>query len=146
MILFIIWSIKFNFNIFSKLIYDLMCFKFLMCVSHSALCRLATSFSTFSISLFQVKLVNLCEVHLIFPDIEHQLQENILHHFLHYSFLWNLHQIEKYLRSTPNLFITTIWIIYISILTIWRFFIFTIIFNVFVISFCISINIVTYST
>ena len=31
-------------------------------------------------------MVNHYEVHVIFQDIEHQLQENILHHFLHYSF------------------------------------------------------------
>ena len=49
-----------------------------------SLCRLVISFSTFSI-FFQVKMVNHYEVRVIFQDIEHQ--ENIIHHFLHYSFL-----------------------------------------------------------
>ena len=34
-----------------------------------------------------VKIVNHYKVHLNFQDIEHQLQENILYHFFHYSFL-----------------------------------------------------------
>ena len=32
-------------------------------------------------------MVNHYEVHVTFEDIEHQLQENIFHHFVHYSFL-----------------------------------------------------------
>ena len=47
-------------------------------------------------------MVNHYEVDVIFQDIEHQLQESILHHFLHYSFLRNLYLIEKYLQSTQN--------------------------------------------
>ena len=31
-------------------------------------------------------MVNHHEVHVIFQDTEHQLQENTFHHFLHYSF------------------------------------------------------------
>ena len=31
-------------------------------------------------------MVNHDEVHVLFQDIDHQLQENILHHFLHFSF------------------------------------------------------------
>ena len=34
-----------------------------------------------------VKMVNHYEVHVISQDTEHQVQENILHHFLHYKFL-----------------------------------------------------------
>ena len=41
-------------------------------------------------------MVNQSEVHVIFQDTEYQLQENILHHFLDYSFLWNRHEIDKY--------------------------------------------------
>ena len=33
-----------------------------------------------------MKMVNHREGHVIFEDIEHQLQENILHDLLHYSF------------------------------------------------------------
>ena len=29
-------------------------------------------------------MVNHCEGHVIFQDIEHQVQENVLHQFLHY--------------------------------------------------------------
>ena len=42
----------------------------------------------FQLSLFQVKLVGDCVSHIIFRDIGHQLQENILHHC---SFLRNLY-------------------------------------------------------
>ena len=40
---------------------------------------MATSFSTFS--SFH------CEGHVIFEDVEHQLKENIPHHYLHCNFL-----------------------------------------------------------
>ena len=33
-----------------------------------------------------VKMVNHCEGHVIFQDIKHQLQENIIYHVFHYSF------------------------------------------------------------
>ena len=39
------------------------------------------------------------EVHVIFGGIEHQLQENVLHHFLHYNSLEILYKIEKFLLS-----------------------------------------------
>ena len=45
-------------------------------------------------------MVNHYEVHVNFQDIECQLQENILHYFLRYNFLRNLHLIQKYLQST----------------------------------------------
>ena len=65
-----------------------MCFKFLMCIKYSVLsCKLATCFSTFSISILSGKNGKSYLVRVIFQDIEHQLRENILHHFLHYSFL-----------------------------------------------------------
>ena len=44
-----------------------------MCITYS--CKLVTNFSTFSFSFFQVKMVNHYEVHAIFQDIEHQIQE-----------------------------------------------------------------------
>ena len=31
-------------------------------------------------------MVNHCEGHVIFQNIEHELQKNILFHFLHYNF------------------------------------------------------------
>ena len=65
-------------------------FKFVMCITYSVLsCELAFRFVQFS--FFLVKMVTYYEVHVIFQDTEYQLQENILYHFLHYSFLWNLH-------------------------------------------------------
>ena len=64
------------------------CFEILMCIKYSVLfCKLATSFSPFSISFILVKTANHYEVDVMFQVIEHQLQENILHHFLHYSVL-----------------------------------------------------------
>ena len=54
-----------------------------MCLAYLVLsCKLATSFS-----VSQVERINHYEIHVFFQDIEHQLQENDLHHFLHYSFL-----------------------------------------------------------
>ena len=62
--------------------------KFLMCMTCSVLSfKLAASFSTFSIFILSEKIVNHDEVHVIFQVIDHHLRENILHHFLHYSFL-----------------------------------------------------------
>ena len=61
--------------------------KFLMCIAYSVLsCKLATSFSTSLIFNRSGKMVNYYEVHVVFQDIEHQLQENILQYFLHHSF------------------------------------------------------------
>ena len=71
-------------------------------------------------------MVNHYKAPAIFQDIEHQLQENILHQFLHYSFF----EIFTKLKS-----------IFYPFKIIYRqFFIFIIIFHVFAISFCISIN------
>ena len=41
-------------------------------------------------------MVNQCEGHVIAMDIEHQVQENILYHYLHYRLLGNLHYIEVF--------------------------------------------------
>ena len=66
------------------------CFKFFMCITFSVLSyKIATSFWIFHSSPSQVKMVNPYEVHVIFQDIEHQLQKDILHHFLHHNVLWN---------------------------------------------------------
>ena len=60
--------------------------KTLMCTTCPFLsCKLPRSFSTFSIFILSGKMVNQFEVHIIFQDIENQLEENILHHFLRYS-------------------------------------------------------------
>ena len=68
------------------------CFKFLMCITYSVLSfKLATCFSTSLILLLKAKRVIQCVGYVKFWNIEHQFQENIHHHFHHYSFLWNLH-------------------------------------------------------
>ena len=56
-----------------------------MCITYSVLsCRLAfQAFQIFQSLFFQVKMVNHYEVHENYQDIEHQLQENTLHHFPH---------------------------------------------------------------
>ena len=41
----------------------------------------------FQLSFFKVKWVNHFEDHVTYQDIEHQLQNNILYHFLCYIFL-----------------------------------------------------------
>ena len=49
-----------------------------MCTTYCFLhCKLPASFSAFAISFFHVKLVNNCEFHVIFQNIEPQLQENV---------------------------------------------------------------------
>ena len=59
-----------------------------MCIAYFfSSCKLATSFSTFSIFILLVKVANHYEDNVNFQDIEYQLQENTLYHFLHYSFL-----------------------------------------------------------
>ena len=59
-----------------------------MCITYSVLsCKLAARFRRFLSS----KMVNHYEVHAIIQDIEQKLQENVLYHLLHYSFLWYLH-------------------------------------------------------
>ena len=35
-------------------------------------------------------MVKHCEGHVIFQDVEHELQENFLHKFLHYSFFYEI--------------------------------------------------------
>ena len=74
-----------------------------MCITYSVLsCKLATSFSNFSIFIFSGKMVNQYEICVIFEDIEHQPQENILYYFLHYNFLCSFHKVEKYHQSFQN--------------------------------------------
>ena len=59
-----------------------------MCITYSVLlCKLTTSSLTFEMFILSVKYGKYCHVDVIFEDIQHQLQGNILHHFLHFSFL-----------------------------------------------------------
>ena len=59
-----------------------------MYITYSALsCELVTRLSTFPIFIFLVKMINIYEDYVNFQDIEHQLEENTLHHILHYSLL-----------------------------------------------------------
>ena len=52
------------------------CFKFLMLITCSVLsCKLATSFSIFQLSLFQLKMVNDCEIYVNFLGTEYQPQK-----------------------------------------------------------------------
>ena len=110
-------------------------------------CKLVTSFKTFQFSFFPLKMVSHYEVYVIFQGIEHQLQENILHHSLHYnSFklrsIFDLFKFiyQKLLRHCP-----TMQIIYIPVFKIRWFYIFVIIFHIFVISFCILMNLMLFS-
>ena len=58
-----------------------------LCVQHSFLsCKLAANFSAFSVFILSGERVNHSEGHVIFQDIEHPIQENILHDYLHYIF------------------------------------------------------------
>ena len=59
-------------------------FKCLMCVTYSSYYAcLLQDFQIFQFLL--VKQVNHCEGYVTFQDIQHRLQENILHGFHHYS-------------------------------------------------------------
>ena len=139
------------YELFSKLIHDLMpVLIFFMWMTYTVLsCKLVTSFSTFSIFILSgKKMVSHYEVHVVFQHIEHQLQKNIFHHFLHIIF----YELFIKLRSIIDPFkfiywellqhLLNIWIIYIPIFKIWGSFIIN--FNIFIISFCISMNCVTY--
>ena len=62
-----------------------------MCIAYSVLsCKLATRFSTFSILILSGKNGKSSRSCLIFQDIEHQLEEHTLRHFLRYSFFMKL--------------------------------------------------------
>ena len=111
------------------------------------------TFQPFQSSSSQVKMVNQFKLHAIFQDTEHQFQENILFHFLHYILLLNFFFIFKGISDPIQIIYWKLWqhcptkyIIYIPILKIWQFLIFIMIFLVFGISFCTSINRVTYSS
>ena len=59
-----------------------------MCITYSVLsCKFAQAFRFFQFSSFQLQIINPDEFHVIFQDIEHDLRESFLHHFLHCSFL-----------------------------------------------------------
>ena len=68
------------------------CFKFLMCITYSVLsCKLAISFSTFTVSILLGQRVYHYDAHAVLLDIQPQVQENILLYYLHFSFLLNLY-------------------------------------------------------
>ena len=70
-----------------KLIHDTMLFFnfFFLCKWHILFYHAywIQVFLLFQFSFFQEQRINYSEDHVIFQDIEHQLQENILHHFLY---------------------------------------------------------------
>ena len=102
-------------------------------------------FQTFHFSLFQVKMVDHSEVYAIPVDIEHQIYEDILYHYLHYSFFiqsslnWDIsstHLNRKKIFSEilpihANYLCPNTW----HDDNIWWLFLFFIIFHMFVISF-----------
>ena len=71
-------------------------------------------FKPFQFLFFQVKMLNHHEGDVLFEDIKHQLQENILHHYLHCTFfeIFNFCNIihpyklftSQYLRYKDSLF------------------------------------------
>ena len=123
-----------------------------------SLCKLVTTFLTFSISFFLVTIVNHYEVHVIFQDIEYQLREisfitSFVIVFIKSSLDWEVSLIHSDLftgnfcdiAQPYKLFTFQYWFL-IFYFYDWWFFISIIIFHIFVISFCISINCVTYSS
>ena len=60
------------------LVFNLLC----IYIAYSILsCKFTVGFSTFSIFILSGKKGKSFEDHVIFRDIEHQLEENILHHY-----------------------------------------------------------------
>ena len=82
-------------NFLSKLICDLMLALNFLCVQHV---NYLQAFWLFQFSSSQIEMVNNYEVHVIFQDIEHQLQESILHHFSQYRFFFFFFEIFIKLR------------------------------------------------
>ena len=65
-----------------------VCFKFLMCITHSSSSfGFISSFSSFLIFIVWGKGVNHCGSYVKFPNIQYQLQEIILCYFRYYSLL-----------------------------------------------------------
>ena len=61
------------------------CFKFVICITHSSLSwKFATNFSTSPIFIPSGQNCKFCEGYVNFLGIGHQLQQNILRHFLHH--------------------------------------------------------------
>ena len=124
------------------------CFKFIICITYSfSSGKLTTFFLLFQPPFFQAKRLDHCEGHVIFRDIDHQLQESILRFYLHFSclqnFTLNWHVFSTHLKPFAN---NTYRFWYILTLKIWWFFIFTITFDEFIISFYyISTNSMRYS-
>ena len=122
-----------------------------MCIINSVL--FVSSFQPFQFSFSLVNMVNHYEVHVIFQDIEYQLQENILHRYLHYSFFmksplnWAVPFIHSKLFTGSFYDISQAYKLFTS--QYWRYddsLFFFIIFHVFAISFGISINKAAYSS
>ena len=125
----------------------------LLCeITYSVLsCKLVANFWFFSIFILW-KVVNHYKVNVIFQNIEENIKKISFITFFDiefYEVFINLRSIidplkifyRKLLQHCP-----TIYIIYIPIFKTWRFFIFVILFHIFLISFCASMNCVTYSS
>ena len=124
------------------------CFKYIICITYSVLSfKLTTCFWTFSIFIFSGKKGKSLWRSSIFFKILNinfkKLSFNTLFFIVFYKIfiksrsIFNLLKIiyQRLLRNCP-----TTEMIYIPILKTWRFYIFTIIFRVLVISFCVFIN------
>ena len=127
------------------------CFKFLMCITYSCLlCKLATSFSTFPIFILSGK--NGKSYWQLFHFRQYWINLKIFitilivvfcEIFIKFGFIFNF-----WMYYHMQVFFWHYWfmeIMYIPLLKIHWFFIFIIIFHRFIISFCISMNSMTYS-
>ena len=78
-----------------------------MCIAYSVLsCKLATSFSTFQSSFFQVKTVIHHDVHLMFQNIDYQIQKISFTTFFFIVFYEIFIKLKSYLleafKALPN--------------------------------------------
>ena len=81
------------------LVLNFLCKKYI----HFYHASLQQAFQLFQSSFFQAERINHCEGHVIFKDIEHQIEENFLYHFLHYSFFIDIFlKFRRILHPTQN--------------------------------------------
>ena len=109
-------------------------------------------FQLFQFSFFQEEKVNYHEVHAMFQDIEHQLQKVFYITIFIVAFYIIFIKLRCVFNPLKTIHLQLLWhcqlikSIYVPVLKTWWFFIFIIMFQVFIISFCVSVNNMTYFT
>ena len=143
-----IWSHLMKRSLIKNFIFCAM--KVLMSITY-LLYKFPTNFLHFSIFILSGKMVNHCDFHVIFSDIQDQLQKigyiTIFATIVYKTFMKCRCILTHSKPSTRNLFwhCPSVQVTYIPMHRIWWFFFWIIIFHVSVFSFRIPVNIMTYS-